>query len=325
MADVLSHPRFQDEQAAFAWVEALLWPNGPVCPRCDGTDRITKLKGKSTRIGTYKCNACRKPFTVKIGTIFEDSPLPMRMWLQAIALLCASKKGISSNQLHRMLGITLKSAWHMSHRIREAMRAGPLAPPMGGEGGSGVVEVDETFIGQKKGVAKARGTGHKHAVLSLVERGGKVKSVHVPDIKAKTVVPIVNENVAKEAHVMTDDGSQYYNKLEGFAGHDTVNHVSGEYVRHERDKPLISTNTVESYFSVFKRGMRGTYQHCAERHLHRYLAEFDFRHNNRLALEIDDNKRAENALKGVKGKRLTYRTIGGQVIVAPEADDDIPF
>jgi len=306
MSDVLSHPRFQDEQAAYDWVEAHFWPNGAVCPRCNAAGRSTKLGGKSTRIGVYKCKDCRKPFTVKVGTIFEDSHIPMRLWLQAIALMCASKKGISSNQLHRMMGITLKSAWFMSHRIREAMRDGGLAvPSMGGAGSSGVVEVDETFIGQKKGVPKRRGTAHKHAVLSLVERGGKVKSVHVPDVTAKTILPIVNANISKEARVMTDDSSVYYKKIKGFAGHETVNHAAGEYVRGDA-----YTNTVESYFSVFKRGMRGTYQHCAEKHLHRYLAEFDFRHNARVALGVDDEQRADKALQGVKGKRLTYRTTG---------------
>ena len=313
MADVLSHPRFQDEQAAYDWVEAHLWPVGPVCPRCTGSDRITKLQGKSTRIGTYKCNACRKPFTVKIGTIFEDSHISMRLWLQAISLLCASKKGISSNQLHRMLGITLKSAWFMSHRIREAMRSGGFATPMGGADGSGVVEADETFIGRKKGMPKPKGGhAHKHAVLSLVERGGEVRSVHVPDVKAKTVLPIVNANISKEARIMTDDSSVYYKKIKGFASHATVNHVSGEYVRYENGE-AIHTNTVESCFSIFKRGMKGTYQHCGEQHLHRYIAEFDFRHNNRIALDINDEKRSQNALEGVKGKRLTYRTTSGKV------------
>jgi transposase-like protein len=303
MSDVLSHPRFQDEQAAYNWVEAHLWPNGAVCPRCNASGRSTKLGGKSTRIGVYKCKDCRKPFTVKVGTIFEDSHIPMRLWLQAIALMCASKKGISSNQLHRMMGITLKSAWFMSHRIREAMRSGGLAPPMGGTGSP--VEVDETFFGTKKGKKKQRGTGHKHAILSLVERGGEVRSVHVPDIKTATILPIVKANVAKEARVMTDDALQYHGKMGDFAEHGVVNHSAKEYVRGD-----IYTNTVESYFSVFKRGMRGTYQHCAEKHLHRYLAEFDFRHNARTALGVDDEQRATKALAGVKGKRLTYRTTG---------------
>jgi len=182
------------------------------------------------------------------------------------------------------------------------MRSGDLGVPMGGAGGSGVVEADETFIGRKKGMEKKRGTAHKHAVLSLVERGGKVKSVHVDDVKATTLIPIVNENIAKEARVMTDDAATYYKKLEGFASHETVNHAANEYVRGD-----VHTNTVEGYFSIFKRGMKGVYQHCSEKHLHRYLAEFDFRYNNRIALGVDDKERAERALKGVTGKRLKYK------------------
>lgn len=310
---VLSHARFHDEQAAYDWVEALLWPEGPVCPKCSSRERITKLKGKSTRIGVYKCNACRKPFTVKVGTIFEDSHIPLRMWLQAIALICASKKGISSNQLHRTLGITLKSAWFMSHRIREAMRVGELGlPKLGGSGsgsgGTGVVEVDETFIGRKKGVPVRRGGAHKHAVLALVERGGQVRSMHIDDTKASTILPIVNENIAKEARIMTDDAATYYRKLRGFASHESVNHGAEEYVRGD-----VHTNTVENVFSIFKRGMKGIYQHCSEQHLHRYLAEFDFRYNNRVGLGVDDEQRATKALKGVKGKRLTYRTTNREV------------
>lgn len=297
----LSEDFMHDEQKAYDFVESVLWPNGPVCPHCGETKRISKMQGKSTRIGSYKCYACRKKLTVKIGTIFEDSHIPMRYWLQAIFLMASSKKGISSNQLHRTFGISLRSAWFMSHRIREAMRAGSLATPMGGDRSSGVVEVDETFFGRKAGAVKRRGTGHKHAILSLVERGGEVRSVHVPNIKTRTVVPIVNQNVAKEARIMTDDALQYEGQLEHYAEHGTVNHSVGEYVRGE-----IHTNTIESYFSVFKRGMRGTYQHCNERHLHRYLAEFDFRHNSRTALSVNDKQRAEKLLLGVKGKRLTY-------------------
>lgn len=304
---ILSELHFHNEQAAYEWVEAHVWPNGPVCPKCGETKRVGKMGGKSTRIGSHKCYACRKPFTVKIGTIFEDSHIPMRIWLQAIYLLSSSKKGISSNQLHRTLGITLKSAWFLSHRVREAMREGSLATPMGGAGGSGIVEADETFIGRKAGVPVRRGAAHKHAVLSLVERGGKVRSVHVQDVTAKTLVPIVNENIAKEATVMTDDAAAYYKKLEA-ANHETVNHSAEEYVRHEKGKPVIHTNTVEGYFSIFKRGMKGIYQHCGEQHLHRYLAEYDFRYNNRIALGVNDEQRASEALKGVKGKRLTYRT-----------------
>lgn len=297
----LSHEFMHDEQKAYDFVEAILWPNGATCPKCGETKRVSKMGGKSTRIGAYKCYACRKPFTVKVGTIFEDSHIPMRFWVQAIYLLASSKKGISANQLHRTFGISLKSAWFMAHRIREAMRSGSLAAPMGGSGAP--VEVDETFFGQKKGVAKARGTAHKHAILSLVERGGQVRSVHVADIKTKTILPIVEANVAKEARVMTDDALQYHGKLGEFAEHGVVNHSVGEYVVRGTD---IHTNTVESYFSVFKRGMRGTYQHCDERHLHRYLAEFDFRHNHRIALGVDDEERAVKMLEGAKGKRLTY-------------------
>ena len=305
---VLSDDFLHDEAKAYEVVESVLWPDGPVCPKCGSVERISKMKGKSTRIGSYKCYACRSKFTVKVGTIFEDSHIPMRFWLQAIYLMASSKKGISSNQLHRSMGISLRSAWFMSHRIREAMRSGGLAPPMGGEGTSGIVEADETFFGTKKGMPKPRGGyKHKHAILALVERGGRVRSVHVPDIKADTVVPIVTANIAKEARIMTDDAATYYNKLDGFAGHDAVNHSAGEYVRYVRGQALIHTNTVESYFSVFKRGMRGVYQHCDEKHLHRYLAEFDFRHNNRVALGVHDKERAEKILRGATGKRLTYR------------------
>jgi transposase-like protein len=297
---ILSDPYLHDEQQAYDLVESILWPDGPVCPHCGSLERISKMNGKSTRIGSYKCYACRSKFTVKIGTIFEDSHLPMRSWLQAIYLLASSKKGFSSNQLHRTLGVSLKSAWFMSHRIREAMRIGPLRPPMGGADGSGIVEVDETFIGQKKGVQKRRGVGHKHAVLSLVERGSGVRSIHIENTKTATVIPIVNANVVCEARVMTDEALQYDGKLDHFAEHSTVNHSAEEYVRGD-----IHTNTVESYFSIFKRGMRGAYQHCGERHLHRYLAEFDFRHNAREALGVNDKERAEKMLRGVKGKRLT--------------------
>jgi transposase-like protein len=319
MTDVLSHKRFQDEAEAYKWVEAQLWPDGPVCPRCGQLDRSTKLKGKSTRIGVYKCKDCRKPFTVKVGTIFEDSHIPMRMWLQAIALLTASKKGISSNQLHRMMGITLKSAWFMSHRIREAMRSGELAPPMGGAGG--VVEIDETIYGRASTHPKGRGplmrrgitnAAHKNVVLSLVQRGGEVRSYHIEGSTVSQVIPIVEQNVAHEAQVMTDAAQLYKYRLGDFASHDRVDHSKDEYARYEEGRPVIHTNTVENVFSVFKRGMRGVYQHCKEKHLHRYLAEFDFRYNARVALGVNDAERADKALKGVKGKRLTYQTTRGR-------------
>lgn len=312
---ILNKPYFHDEAAAFAKLESIIWPNGPVCPHCGGKERIYSLTGVRSkpskvhpegveRHGLKKCGHCRKQFTARVGTVFESSHIPLHKWMQATHLLCSSKKGISSHQLHRVLEITYEAAWFMSHRLREAMRSGDLAP-MGGAGGSGIVEADETFIGRKKGVQKKRGAGHKHAVLSLVERGGKVRSVHVADVTAKTLVPIVNENIAREAKVMTDDAATYYRKLEGFAAHETVNHSAEEYVRYENGE-AIHTNTVEGYFSIFKRGMKGVYQHCSEKHLHRYLAEFDFRYNNRSAQGVEDEERRDRALSGAKGKRLTY-------------------
>jgi transposase-like protein len=301
---IISVPRFHNEEAAYAFVEAKIWPDGPVCHHCGSRERISKMNGKSTRTGLYKCYVCRKPFTVKMGTIFEDSHIPLRFWLQAIYLMCASKKGISAHQLHRTLGVTLKTAWFLGHRIREAMRNGDLAP-FGSNGGT--VEVDETFIGQEEGVPKRRGYAHKRKVLSLLDRGsGQSRSVVVDSLKAETVVPILKENIAKEAKVMTDDAGQYTYLNEHFSDHGTVKHSQGEYV--SLADPNIHTNTVEGFFSIFKRGMKGIYQHCQKKHLHRYLAEFDFRYNNRSALGFEDPERAENLLKGVVGKRLTYQT-----------------
>ena len=303
---LLSQKHLQNEEAAYAWVEAHLWPNGPVCPHCKGTERISKMQGKATRFGLYKCYACRKQFRVTVGTIFEKSHVPLYMWLQAFYLIAGSKKGISANQLHRTLGLTLKTAWFVGHRIREAMRTGSLVPPMGGEGG--VVEIDETYIGQREGVEKAKhGSSHKNVVISLVERGGEVRSFHVDRADMYTVTSIARENVAKETRIMTDEAKSYQSLHMTFKSHDAVNHSQDEWTREEEGKPLIHTNTAESYFSVFKRGMRGVYQHCDEKHLHRYLAEFDFRHNNRKALGIEDEARAVKMVKGVQGRRLTYR------------------
>jgi transposase-like protein len=296
---VLTAKAFQDEAAAYRWVESRVWPEGSICPHCGGTDRISPMKGKSTRIGTYKCYQCRKPFTVKVGTVFEASHVPMRLWLQAMFLMCSSKKGISSNQLHRTLGVTLKTAWFMSHRIREAMRVVNVEP-MGGSGA--IVEADETFYGQIKGEPKRRGTGHKHVILSLIERGGSARSFHLEGTRIADVAPVVRANLKRESTLMTDE-AQYYNEIgREFARHDNVNHKREEYVRGD-----VHTNTAEGFFSIFKRGMQGVYQHCDERHLHRYLAEFDFRYSNRVKLGVDDVARTERALKGIVGKRLTYR------------------
>lgn len=311
---VLSQPYMHDEAAAFAHVEAMLWPEGPVCPHCGNDERIYELKGVRSkpskknpegveRHGLKKCGACRKQFTVRIGTIFEESHIPLHKWLQGIFLLTSSKKGISSNQLHRTLGITLKSAWFMSHRIREAMKSGAF-DPMGG--GGGVVEADETFIGKEPGVEKpknARGFHHKMKMLTLVDReSGQAKSFVVDGVSAAEIVPILRENIAKEARVFTDEANQYRTIGNDFAEHDSVRHGAGEYGRGE-----VHTNTVEGFYSVFKRGMKGVYQHCGKRHLHRYAAEFDFRYNNRKALGVDDAARANRTLTAAKGKRLLYR------------------
>ncbi|WP_375463737.1 IS1595 family transposase [uncultured Methylobacterium sp.] len=306
---VLSAKHFHDEAAAYAYVEARVWPQGPTCPKCGTFERIGKLGGKSTRIGTYKCYECRKPFTVKVGTVFEDSHVPMHLWLQAMHFVCSSKKGVSFNQLHRTLGVTLKTAWFMSHRIREAMRDGALAP-MGGidgmPGAGGIVEADETFIGREPGVPKARAYHHKMKVLSLLDRdAGKVRSVVVDDIKPETLRPIIEENILKEASLFTDESSIYTKVGTTFADHQMTTHSAKEYVRG-----IVHTNTVEGYFSVFKRGMKGLYQHCGKQHLHRYLAEFDFRYNNRVKLGVNDVERTEKALIGITGKRLTYRIVG---------------
>jgi transposase-like protein len=301
MANALNAPHLQNEDAAFAYVEARLWPNGPVCSHCGETERVSRMGGKATRKGLHKCYACRKQFTVRQGTIFESSHLPLNVWLQAIFLIAASKKGISSHQLQRMLGVTLKTAWFLSHRIREAMRTGDLGP-MGGEGG--VVEVDETYVGRRKGVPiRQGGQAHKVPVLSLVHReSGEVRSFVVDDTNRDTILPIVHANIDRETYIMTDEHRNYVRQFKDYLGHGTVAHASGEYGRGR-----IHTNTVEGYYSIFKRGMRGVYQWCAPKHLHRYVAEFDFRYSNRIALGCDDLERADRMLRGVVGKRLTYR------------------
>lgn len=306
----LSEPHFHNEEAAYAYVEARIWPNGAICPHCGGYERISKMNGKSTRIGAYKCYQCRKPFTVKVGTIFESSHVPMRLWLQAIYLIAASKKGFSSNQLHRTLGVTLKTAWFMSHRIREAMRSDDLTP-FGWEGGA--VEVDETYIGNNPDVTKKSKAGfqNKNCVLTLVDReSGRARSMVADKLTISTVSEILNANMAKEARLMTDKAMFYRTPGKAFAKHGTVDHGKDEYV--SKADPSIHTNTIEGFFSIFKRGMRGIYQHCAKPHLHRYLAEYDFRYSNRSALGVNDEERADNMLFGVVGKRLTYQTVGWQ-------------
>ena len=308
---ILSAPYFHNEAAAFAKVESIVWPQGPTCPKCGAVDRIKKLEGVKDkkgrdRLGLWKCYHCRGQFTVRANTVFARSHVPLHLWLQTVYLMTSSKKGISSNQLHRTLGVTLKTAWFMGHRIREAMRGGDLAPF--GTGG-GAVEVDETFIGHDQTIKpkhqkKGRGYAHKHKVLSLVDREtGKVRSMVIEDLKASTIGPLVCQNLSREARLMTDEASHYSSIGKNFAEHGVVSHNRGEYGRGD-----IYTNTVEGYFSIFKRGMKGVYQHCAKKHLHRYLAEFDFRYNHRIANGVDDQGRADNVLRGITGKRLTYQT-----------------
>ncbi len=300
----LNSPHFQNEEAAREYLEKLRWPSGAVCPHCGviGTAYTTKR-------GKYRCaeKECRKDFSVTIGTVYERSHIPLHKWLLATYLLCSSKKGISSHQLHRTLGVTYKSAWFMTHRIREAMAPHGELPPLGGKGKT--VEADETYVGGKEKNKHAKDRKHlgrggvgKEVVVSLVERGGKVRSHHVQHVTAATLRPVLNEQLHADSRLMTDEARLYIPLGKAFAEHHAVNHGIGEYVRGDAH-----TNTIEGYFSIFKRGMTGVYQHCSADHLKRYLAEFDFRYNSREGLGVDDAARTEIALKGIEGKRLTYR------------------
>jgi transposase-like protein len=310
MPSVLSAEHFHSEEAAYRFVEGRLWADGRPCPHCGVIDKSGPLKGKSTRIGVYKCYACRKPFTVKIGTVLESSHVKLHVWLQAMYLLCSSKKGMSTHQLHRVLGVTLQTAWFLSHRIREAMTDLRLddAGPLGGEGM--FVEADETFIGGKARNRAYRAPAAKKAVVALVERKGRVRSYRVPEVTAATLRPILDAGIDKASHFRTDESGVYWKVGEEFASHKTVIHSQDEYVRGDAH-----TNTTEGYFSILKRGIYGIYQHVSEEHLHRYLAEFDFRHNNCIALGVDDTERADRALRGIVGKRLTYRTTRREVSI----------
>jgi transposase-like protein len=306
---------YHDDEAARTHFEAIRWPNGPECPHCGVVGEATELKGKSTRPGVYKCRACRKPFSATVGTLFERSKIPLCKWLMAVHLMTASKKGMSAHQLYRMLGFgSYRTAWFMAMRIRESMRE--LFPeargPMGGEGKT--VEIDETFVGGKernKHASKRKhlGTGGigKEAVFSLVERGGRVRSHHVANVTARTLRPILFAQVDRKSDLMSDEGPGVSAVGREFARHQTVNHGAGEYVRGDAH-----TNTIEGYFSIFKRGITGTYHHISAKHLKRYLAEFDFRYNEREALGVTDTERAVKAIEGVRGKRLTYRQPDGR-------------
>jgi len=299
---VLSRPYFHDEEKAFSYLESVLWADGAVCTHCGGVDRITKVKAnpaKRIRLGLWRCGDCKGQFTVKVGTVFEHGRIPLYKMLQAVYLMTSSKKGISAHQLHRVLEITYKSAWFLAHRIREAMREGPLAP-FGQDGGA--VEVDETFIGRKKGVPVRGAYHHKMAVLGLVDRdSGRCRFFHVEKASGANVQPIVMKNLSREARLMTDENYMYRRIGRAFAEHSSVHHARDEYVRGD-----VTTNSIEGAFSIFKRGMKGIYQHCAEKHLHRYLAEFEFRYSYREATGCNDTDRSTNALRGVVGKRLTY-------------------
>jgi transposase-like protein len=308
MSPDFNNPIFQDETKAREWLETELWPDGPVCPHCGVLNGSTKVQGTTGRPGLYMCNACRSQFTVTVGTLMERSKIPLTKWLYATYLLMSSKKGMSTQQLHRTLGVSLKSTWFLMHRIREALREGgsPFTP-LGGNGKT--VEIDETYVGGKeknKHASKRQhiGTGGagKEAVFALVERGGRVKSHHIPSVTAATLRPIIMAQVDAATFIMTDEGRAAKKVSCEFVLHGSVNYSIGEYVRGD-----IHTNTIEGYFSIFKRGINGVYHHVSQEHLKRYLAEFDFRYNERMALDVSDMERTTKALKGIVGKRLTYR------------------
>ena len=295
---------FSTEEAAIKFLESKLWPDGPVCPHCGVVGEAFEMHSKKDsankmRPGLWKCSGCRKTFRVTVGTIFEDSHIPVHKWMMAIHLMCASKKGMSAHQLHRMLGVTYKSAWFMAHRIRHAMNDDATQTKLGG-----TVEIDEMYVGGKvkgRGVKAAKDA--KAPVVALVERKGRVRSFHTETVSVAELRPIIKEHLHGWSEVMTDDSSVYPFLLKNHAAsHDVVCHSKGQYVRHDGARS-IHTNTIEGYFSLFKRGVMGTFHHISKKHLHRYLDEFDFRYNAR---QIADGERAELALQGCRGKRLSY-------------------
>jgi transposase-like protein len=311
MSSHLSNPIFHDDALAREWFEARIWPNGPFCPHCGETEKLTRLNGKAHRAGTIQCNSCREQFTVTVNTVCERSHIPLSKWCLAIYLLNSSKKGMSALQVHRIIGGSYKTAWFMCHRIREAMREGTLPGGLGGM--NKVVEADETYVGGKEGNKHAhkrtpgsQGGANKAPLVALVERDGSVRSFHVPHVSASNLRPIIVTQVNRASYLMTDDSRVYDGIGREFAGHGTVNHSAEEYVR----AGFWHTNTVENYFSILKRGIMGTYHHVSETHLHRYGAEFDFRYNHRVGLGFSDMDRTEIAAAGIYGKRLTYRRIG---------------
>jgi len=301
----LNHPAFKNEDAARKHLEASRWPDGVTCPHCGSVDSVKSLKGKSMGKGWYHCNDCREKFTVRVGTLYERSHIPLHKWLLATHLMTSSKKGISAHQMHRMLGITYKSAWFMAHRIREAMKEA-FDGPMGGEGE--IVEADETYIGNtKRAKSYKKGLRHKRQIVALVEPKGKARVFHVKGATAESVRQILVTNVDRKSELHTDESRLYTETGKEFADHKTVRHgwnQRGFYVGKDGQ----TTNHAENFFGVFKKGMKGVYGFCSEQHLHRYLAEFEFRFNHRTALGVNDGERAAAALKGIEGKRLTYRS-----------------
>jgi len=303
---LLSNPIFHDETAAREWLEARIWKHGRFCPHCGVVGNSTLMHGKTTRPGLYQCNACREPFTVTVGTLYERSHIPLNKWLAATHLLMASKKGMSALQISRMLGLPYKTAWFMCHRIRESLREN-IKGPLGGAGRT--VEADKAYIGGKEGnkhkIKRGRiggGAGGKEPVFALVEREGAVRSFHLPLVTAKTLRAVLVAQVDRRSYLMTDEHSGYKTVGQEFGRHEAVRHYTGEYVRGDAH-----TNTVENYFSILKRGITGTYHHVSQQHLKRYLAEFDYRYNERQALGISDAERMEKSVQGIVGKRLTYR------------------
>lgn len=291
---------FHNEEKAIEYLESVRWPSGPICPHCGGDKvyRKTANKTKKVRLGLIRCKTCRKDFTVKVGTLFESSHIPLHKWLQATQLLCSSKKGISSHQIHRMLGITYKTAWFMAHRIREAFKDSEFATKLGGKGK--IVEVDETYWGNaNKKRPGARGFAHKEKIFALVEREGEVRSFHVQHVTGNTLKPIIREQIERATHIISDEMGAYKDLDKEFDKHSTVCHSQNEYVRGP-----IYTNTIENYFSILKRGLVGVYQHVGPQHLKRYMGEFDFRYNFR---KVSDEERRMVALLGIEGKRLLYR------------------
>jgi transposase-like protein len=297
----LNQAQFQSVEKAREYLEKLRWPNGPVCPHCGSVAAHYVLNGKAHRPGLLKCKDCREQFSVTVGTVFERSKIKLNVWLQAVYLMSSSKKGFSAHQLHRTLGVTYKTAWFMAHRIREAMKDTDTGL-LGGPGSSGIVEADEVYLGKAKGQGKGAHYDSKQKVVALVERKGRVRAYHVANVTVANLKPILKGQIDASARLMTDSAGVYEKIGKSFASHETVNHARGEYARGD-----VTTNTVEGYFGILQRGLRGVYQHVSPEHMHRYVNEFSFRYNNRSSRGVEDHERAAVLLQSIGGKRLTYR------------------